>query len=202
MNGNDRLGQPVAVGTAFTVQPQAAPARIRACAANALGSCLGFCRRIARRARDAQCVEKVAIAERAHVVDPSSSLYAVVVEEIRNWSITTKALPQSGLGKAIAYMVRLWRYLIRFVDDPQIPLDNNRLERSMRGPVMGRKNHNGSHSKRGTQVAAIFYSLIESAKPVGIEPKANLREATIAALTGQSVLLPHEVAEQVAESVS
>ena len=72
----------------------------------------------------------------------------------------------------------------------------------MRGPVMGRKNHYGSHSKRGTQVAAIFYSLIESAKLVGIEPKAYLREATIAALTGQSVLLPHEVAEQLAASGS
>lgn len=125
-----------------------------------------------------------------------------VVEEIRIWATSTKALPQSGLGKAIAYMLRLWKHLTRFLDDPQIPLDNNRLERSMRGPVMGRKNHYGSHSKRGTQVAAIFYSLIESAKLVGIEPKAYLREATIAALTGQSVLLPHEVAEQLAASGS
>jgi hypothetical protein len=81
-------------------------------------------------------------------------------------------------------------------------LDNNRLERSMRGPVMGRKNHYGSHSKRGTQVAAIFYSLIESAKPVGIEPKAYIRTATLPALTGQSVPLPHEVAQPLAASVS
>ena len=126
----------------------------------------------------------------------------VVVEEIRKWATTTIALPQSGLGKAIAYMNRLWGHLTRFVDDPQIPLDNNRLERSMRGPVVGRKNHYGSHSKRGTQVAAIFYSLIESAKLVGIEPKTYLRAATLAALTGQELPLPHEVAEQLAASVS
>jgi hypothetical protein len=81
-------------------------------------------------------------------------------------------------------------------------LDNNRLERSMRGPVMGRKNHYGSHSKRGTQVAAIFYSLIESAKLVGIKPKAYIRAATLAALTGQPVPLPHEVAQQLAAAVS
>jgi transposase len=32
------------------------------------------------------------------------------------------------------------------------------------GPVLGRKNHYGSRSQRGTEVAALFYSLIESAK--------------------------------------
>jgi hypothetical protein len=31
-------------------------------------------------------------------------------------------------------------------------------------PVVGRKNHYGSRSQRGTEVAALFYSLIESAK--------------------------------------
>lgn len=118
-----------------------------------------------------------------------------VVEAIHNWAVTTIALPQSGLGRAIAYMLGLWEHLVRFPDDAQIPLDNNRLERSMRGPVLGRKNHYGSHSKRGTQVAAIFYSLVESAKLVGAEPKAYLRAATIAALCGLEVPLPHEFAQ-------
>jgi transposase len=38
--------------------------------------------------------------------------------------------------------------------------------------VLGRKNHYGSRSQRGTEVAALFYSLIESAKLCGVEPKA------------------------------
>ena len=41
------------------------------------------------------------------------------------------------------------------------PLDNNATER---GRGVGRKNHYGSRSKRGTEVDALFYSLIESAK--------------------------------------
>ena len=79
-------------------------------------------------------------------------------------------------------MIRLWKHLTRFLDDPQIPLDNNRLERSMRGPVLGRKNHDGSHSKRGTQVAAIFYSLIETAQLRGEDPSAYLLRAAKAAI--------------------
>ncbi len=50
---------------------------------------------------------------------------------------------------------------------------------ALRGVVVGRKNHYGSRSERGTRVAALFYSLIESAKPCGVEPRAYLREATV-----------------------
>lgn len=44
--------------------------------------------------------------------------------------------------------------------------------------AVGRKNHYGSRSERGTRVAALSYSLIESAKLAGIEPRAYLGEAT------------------------
>jgi hypothetical protein len=44
------------------------------------------------------------------------------------------------------------------------------------------KNHYGSRSERGTRVAALFYSLIESAKLAGVEPRAYLRQATLRAV--------------------
>ncbi len=47
---------------------------------------------------------------------------------------------------------------------------------------MGRKNHYGSRSERGTRTAALFYSLIESAKLCGVEPRGYLREATVRAV--------------------
>lgn len=47
---------------------------------------------------------------------------------------------------------------------------------------------------RGTEVAANFYSLIESAKLAGIEPHAYLREAARAGLRGERVPLPYEIA--------
>ena len=45
------------------------------------------------------------------------------------------------------------------------------------GVAVGRKNHCGSRSERGTRVAALFYSLIETAKLCGVEPRAYLGEA-------------------------
>ena len=84
--------------------------------------------------------------------------------------------------------------LLRFLDDPTVPIDNNGTERCLRGVVVGRKNHYGSRSQRGTEVAALFYSLIESAKLAGVGPHTYLRVATLAALRSADVVLPHQLA--------
>lgn len=104
------------------------------------------------------------------------------LRKILDWIGAQRALPQSGLGRAIAYMKDLWTGLTRFVDDPAIPLDNNAAERALRGVVIGRKNHYGSKSRRGTEVAALFYTLMETAKLQGVDPKAYLRAALLAAI--------------------
>ena len=105
-----------------------------------------------------------------------------VVKAFGEWLAMQKALPTSGFGRAIKYASKLWDGLIRFLDDPRIPLDNNRTERGMRSLAVGRKNHYGSKSRRGTQVAALFYSLIESAKLLGVDPQEYLFEACMRAL--------------------
>jgi len=87
---------------------------------------------------------------------------------------------------------------VRFLDDPRIPLDplyrrahgNKATERAPRGAVVGRELHFGSRSRRGTEADALFYSLIDSAKLAGIDPRGYLREAALAALQGQGVVLP------------
>jgi hypothetical protein len=61
-------------------------------------------------------------------------------------------------------------------------------------PCVGRKNHYGSRSERGTEVAALFYSLIESAKLAGVEPDAYLRAAARLGIRGEQIQLPHELA--------
>lgn len=117
-----------------------------------------------------------------------------LVREIYEWMLAQTPLPQSGLGQAIQYMAGMWTGLTRFLDDPRIPLDNNHAERGLRGVVLGRKNHYGSRSKRGTEVAAIFYSLMESAKLAGVEPKSYLLKATHVAIADRkAVLLPHDL---------
>jgi transposase len=117
-----------------------------------------------------------------------------LVQKIRDWAFKQRASPQSGLRKAIDYMFGLWPGLTRFLDDPAVPLDNNGTERALRGVVLGRKNHYGSRSERGTRVAALFYSLIETAKLCGVEPRDYLHQATKVAIAAPgTVLLPHDL---------
>jgi transposase len=116
-----------------------------------------------------------------------------ILARLRDWGyeVTPQVLEGSGIGHAVAYMLKLWPELTRFVDEPRLPLDNNATERALRSPVVGRKNHYGSKSVRGTEVAALFYSLIESAELVGVNPEAYLREATRSALASPgTVTLP------------
>jgi transposase len=116
-----------------------------------------------------------------------------IIEEIWGWASTEVGLPRSELGKAVRYMLKRKKALTRFLENPQIPLDNNAAERSLRGPVVGRKVHYGSKSKLGTEVAAIFYTLFETAKLCGVEPVAYLREAALLAIKNPgAVLLPHD----------
>jgi len=105
-----------------------------------------------------------------------------VMMELRKWALRQRALKHSALRKAVDYMLGLWDGLVLCLDDPRIPLTNNLAERVIRGPVLGRKNHYGSKSERGTEVAAIFYSLLETAKLRGVDPKAYLAEATRTAI--------------------
>lgn len=117
-----------------------------------------------------------------------------IVKQIEVWAREQRPLPRSGLGKAITYMLGLWPGLTAFLDDPRIPLDNNAIERGLRGVVLGRKNHYGSRSRRGTEVAAILYTLFESAKLCGVEPKGYVLKATHAAIVRPGIAtLPHEL---------
>jgi transposase len=119
-----------------------------------------------------------------------------VVGELLEWAVRHegKVLPRSKMGKAIAYMLKLWKGLTLFLEDPRIPLDNNAAERALRGVVIGRKNHYGSKSKRGTEVAALFYTLFETAKLSGVDPRAYVTLAAKRAIAELgSVTLPSDL---------
>jgi transposase len=120
-----------------------------------------------------------------------------LLAQLKEWAQAQapRTLPESSLGRAISYMLHLWTPLSLFLSDARIPLDNNSTERGLRGLVVGRKNHYGSRSKRGTEVASVFYSLIETCKRVGVEPKQYLRDAALSRLRdGVDYLLPHQLA--------
>lgn len=112
-----------------------------------------------------------------------------VLAAFKDWLWHQATLKTLSIGKAAAYAVANWDRLTRFVENARVPLDNNATERAIRGPVVGRKNHYGSKSRLGTQVAATLYTLLETAKLHDIDPAAYLAEAVRAADRGE-VLLP------------
>lgn len=119
---------------------------------------------------------------------------APLVDRIFAWARAQVVRPTSGLGTAISYLVDHEAGLRVFLADARVDIDNNRTERGMRGPAVGRRNHYGSKTERGTQVAALFYTLIESAKLAGVDPAIYLAEATRRALENPgTVTLPHEL---------
>ena len=153
------------------------------------------CREILDLIRDLYLVERDAAGDRTRLAALRTERSQPIIDAIFAWALDhhAKTLPESGLGKAIKYMLGLWPGLTHFLKEPLIPLDNNATERALRGLVLGRKNHYGSRSKRGTEVAALFYGLLETAKLVGVEPRRYLLEAAVAAITGKRPLLPHEL---------
>jgi transposase len=117
----------------------------------------------------------------------------VVIAAIQKWCLDVRCTPESALAKAIKYMTDRWTPLTAFLDEPLIPLDNNHSERGLRGLVIGRKNHYGSRSRRGSEVAAILYSLLETAKLVGVDPRDYLRAALTAHILRGEALIPHDL---------
>ena len=116
-----------------------------------------------------------------------------VVQQIHQWALQQRALPQSPLAKAIDYLGKHFEGLRVFLTDPAVPLDNNRTERALRGVVLGRKNHYGSRSERGTKVAAMMYSLVETAKINRVDPELYLKLAALEAIGGRPIPLPHQL---------
>lgn len=83
---------------------------------------------------------------------------------------------KSEIGKAIAYTLRRWTALTRFMADGRICLSNNAAERALRGIAVGRANWTFAGSDRGGERAAAVYTLIETAKLNGVDPQAWLAD--------------------------
>jgi transposase len=76
--------------------------------------------------------------------------------------------------KVMESMENHWSGLTVFVDHPEVPMDNNAGERSMRISVVGRKNFYGSGSRWSGELAATMYSLLMTVKLWDINPRTWL----------------------------
>ncbi|MBP6778206.1 MAG: IS66 family transposase [Piscinibacter sp.] len=133
-------------------------------------------------------IDRRADGDLARVAELRRAEAPAILDAFKDWLWHQATLKTLAIGKAAAYAVANWSRLTRFVDDARIPLDNNATERAIRGPVVGRKNHYGSKSRLGTQVAATLYTILETAKLHRLDPAQYLAAAVIAADRGETLL--------------
>ena len=82
----------------------------------------------------------------------------------------------SATARALDYSLKRWSVLTRFLDDGQLPIDNNWAENQIRPIAIGRKNWLFAGSLRAGQRAAAVMSLIQSARLNGQDPYAYLKD--------------------------
>jgi hypothetical protein len=102
-----------------------------------------------------------------------------ILEELKVWLWTQAEITSLSIGKAAAYTLGIWERLTRVVDDVRMAFDNNATERAILGPVVARKNHYGSRSRRGTEVASHLYTIRETCKLHAVDPAAYLHDAVL-----------------------
>lgn len=84
--------------------------------------------------------------------------------------------PNSGLGKAIQYMLRHWTELTLFLREVGAPLDNNIVERMLKKAILHRKNSLFYKTMNGAAVGDLFMSLIHTCELNGANPFDYLTE--------------------------
>jgi transposase len=87
-----------------------------------------------------------------------------------------KVLPKSPIGLAIAYALRHWQALTRYLDDGFLAIDNNVAELTLRHIAIGRKNWMFAGSVTGARTAATLFSVTSTCHRHHIDAFAYVRD--------------------------
>lgn len=105
------------------------------------------------------------ITQRQLVVKPLVDAFFAYLKQI------SSKTPQNGKVKeAFTYALNQERYLRVFLEDGDVPIDNNASERAIRGFCIGKKNWEMIDTINGATSSAIIYSIAETAKANNLKP--------------------------------
>jgi transposase len=103
-----------------------------------------------------------------------------VMKQLQQWLEAQFALkqvePNSGLGKAITYLLRHWKGLTAFLREAGAPLDNNLCERALKRAVLHRKDALFYRTLHGAEAGDLFMSLIHTCELSNANPFGYLAE--------------------------
>jgi hypothetical protein len=95
-----------------------------------------------------------------------------LMADLKQWcdDNVAKTAKESAIGKAIRYTINQWEYLVRYLEDGNLQIDNNAAERHIKPFVIGRKNWLFNQTPRGATASALLYSLVQTAVANNLEP--------------------------------
>ena len=101
-----------------------------------------------------------------------------VADALQKWLMQQrqKVPDGSATAKAIDYSLKRWEALTRYIDDAELPIDNNWVENQIRPIALGRNNWLFAGSLRAGKRAAAVMSLIHSARLNGHDPYGYIRD--------------------------
>jgi transposase len=97
------------------------------------------------------------------------------------------------MAEALDYALRNRAALTRYLEDGRLPIDNNGVERALRCVAVGRKNWMMVGNEEGGRRAAILFSLVQTCREIGIDPKEYFRDVLlrISTCSDAARLTPH-----------
>lgn len=101
-----------------------------------------------------------------------------ILSTLKVWMIEQypAVLPQSPIGKALAYALGLWDNMRYYCLHGQLQIDNNAIENAIRPIALGRKNYLFAGTHETAQNAAMVYSLFATCKKNGLNPQEWLTD--------------------------
>ncbi len=99
---------------------------------------------------------------------------------------------KSSIAKAMNYFTKNYNALIGFLNNPDLPIDNNPQERLLRNPVIGRKTWYGTQTERGAKTNAMLFTIVESCKLNKINPREYLKNLVVSQLRNNKIITPNE----------
>ena len=122
-------------------------------------------------------LEKIAQKRPAHRILRVRKYMPPLFEQMKTLALVLQntVSSKSQLAIAMNYFLENYDELIHFITDPEVAIDNNSQERQLRSPVVGRKTWYGTHSQRGAETSAILFTLVQSCKLCGVNPREYFR---------------------------
>lgn len=105
------------------------------------------------------------LVQRQLVVKPLVDALFVYLKQNQN-----KISKSNKMHEAFTYALNQERYLRVFLEDGDVPMDNNASERAIRGFYIGKKNWEMIDTINGANSSAIIYSIAETAKANNLKP--------------------------------